>query len=69
MASDSSGACSAGMANDWHNLGRVRPIDEIARAIDAVSVDDVMAYLSDFPADKFVGVVIGPEPLDPPADS
>ena len=64
MGLDLSGTRSAWMDSDWHHLGRVRTIEEITQAIDAVTVDDVLAYLNAFPAKDFVGVVIGPEPID-----
>ena len=69
MASDSTASRVASAVNDWHGLGRVRTIDEVAASIDNVTVDDIAAYINDFPATKFVGVVIGPEPLDPPAEA
>ena len=69
MASDSTASRVASAVNDWHGLGRVRTIDEVAESIENVTADDIAAYLNDFPATKFVGVVIGPEPLDPPAEA
>ena len=34
------------------------------RAIDAVTTDDVLSYLKDFPAKDFTVLIIGPEPLN-----
>ena len=64
MDMDMTGSRVSRMANDHHYLGRVRPIDEINEGVEAITADDVMAYLHDFPARGFVGAAVGPEPLD-----
>ena len=63
MSLDMTGSRAARMANDFHCLERVRTIDEITAAIDAITADDVLAYLQAYRAGDFVGVVIGPEPV------
>jgi len=61
---ESTGARAEALASGWYHLKRVRGLDELSREIDAVTVDDVLAYLHDHPADKFTVLVIGPEPVD-----
>ena len=52
------------MAADWHHLRRLRSLEEISAGIDAVEIDDVLAYLRDFPAENFTILTVGPKPLD-----
>ena len=42
-------------------LGRVRSLDEIKDAIEATSVDSVLAYLQNKRFDDFTVVTIGPK--------
>jgi predicted Zn-dependent peptidase len=44
MAQESSISRSGSQASDWYFLGRLRPIEEIAAALDALSPDAVSAY-------------------------
>jgi len=64
MQGESTSARANALAGDWYHLGRLRSLREISRAIDAVGVEDVQAYLDDFPAADFTALIIGPEPLD-----
>ena len=64
MQGESTAARSAALAGDWYHLKRLRSLDEIARAIDEATIDDVLAYLARYPADGFSVLTIGPEPLD-----
>lgn len=64
MQGESTEARAAAMANDWYFLSRLRGLGELSDAIDAVTVDDVMAYLAERPARDFTILVIGPEPID-----
>ena len=64
MQGESTEARSISLAGDWHQLGRVRKLDEIAEAVDRVEAGDVLAYLRHCPAEDFTVLVIGPEPVD-----
>lgn len=63
MQGESTSARSAGLVADWYLLGRLRPLQEIADAIDAVTREQVLACLAAFPAKDLVGYFIGPEPM------
>ena len=43
MAQESSMSRSGALASDWYLLGRVRPLEEIAQALDALTPEDVSA--------------------------
>ena len=64
MQGESTGARAVAMAGDWHHLRRVRSLRELSERIDAVSADDVAAYLREYPAENFTVLVIGPETVD-----
>jgi len=63
MQGESTSARAGALAGDWYHLGRLRTLEEISEAVDKISVEDVLAYLRDFPADDFTILVIGPEQL------
>ncbi len=44
MAQESSMSRSGALASDWYFLGRVRPIEEIAAALDALTPESVSEY-------------------------
>jgi len=64
MQCESTEARASSLADDWHHLRRLRSLRELSDAIDAVTTDEVMDYLSQCPAKRFTVLVIGPEPLD-----
>lgn len=45
MSGESSSARSSALARDWHKLGRPRSLDELARTVDALSLERVNAWL------------------------
>ena len=55
------------MATDWFYLKRVRRIDEVQTAIDALTPASILGYLERFPAKDFAVVTLGPTPLITPA--
>ncbi len=63
MQGESTSARAGALAGDFYHLGRIRTLAEISEAVDAVTVDEVLAYLADMPAENFTMMVIGPEPL------
>ena len=64
MQGESTAARAQALASDYCYLGRLRGLAEIAAAIDAVNVADVLAYAREFPAESPTLLTIGPEELD-----
>lgn len=64
MQQESSASRSSAMARDWYLLGRVRPLDEIASLVDALTADSINAYLKKNPPRDFTVVTLGPSPLE-----
>jgi predicted Zn-dependent peptidase len=64
MQGESTSARANALASDWYHLGRLRSLEEVSRAIEAVTIPDVLDYLRAFPAENFTVLVIGPKPLD-----
>jgi predicted Zn-dependent peptidase len=68
MAQESSMSRSGALASDWYFLGRVRPIEEIAAALDALTPESVSDYARGFGAtDHLTILTLGPAPLTCPA--
>ena len=66
MSGESSSARSAALARDWFVRGRLRTLDEIVEAVDAVTLADLNRWLDENPAGPFTVVQIGPKQLDTP---
>jgi len=66
MQGESTSARSGSIAHDYFIRGRIRTLDEIKAAIDAVSLEQVNAYLKNNRPEKFTIVTIGPKPLKAP---
>jgi predicted Zn-dependent peptidase len=66
MQQESTMSRSSSIARDWWHLGRVKTLDEVSAKIDALTVDDVLAYVHEHPARDFTILTIGPEPLEIP---
>ncbi len=64
MQGERTSARAGGLVADWHLLGRLRSLDEIAAAIDAVTVEQVAASLRAYPPAAFTAYFIGPQPLN-----
>ena len=64
MQGESTLARAKALGGDFYHLHRVRTLDEISTAVDGISAEDILAYLSETPARNFTALVIGPEPLD-----
>ena len=64
MQRQSTVARASALAADFYHLARLRSLAEMSQAIDAVTAEDVLAYLKDFPAKDFTTLVIGSEPID-----
>ncbi len=66
MQGESTSARADALAGDFFHLGRLRGLDEISAAIDAVTVQDVMEYVHAFPAENLTTLTIGPDKLQAP---
>lgn len=66
MQGESTSARAGAIAHDYFIRGRIRTLEEITAAIDAVTVDRVNAYLKAHPPGPFTVVTVGPKPLDVP---
>lgn len=67
MQQESTSARASSMATDWFYLQRVRRIDEIQSAIEALTPASLLGYLERYPAKDFTVVTLGPAPLVVPA--
>jgi predicted Zn-dependent peptidase len=69
MQGESTESRSGALASDWYHIGRLRSLQELSEAIDAVTVDDVLQYLKGHPPANFTILVIGPKCPDVSAAS
>lgn len=63
MQGESTSARAGALAGDYFALGRIRTLDEISAAIDAVTLEQVNSHLAGQPAGPFTVVVLGPNEL------
>ncbi len=63
MQGESTSARANAMASDWYHLHRLRSLQELSQAIENVTVEEVLGYLKDCPAENLSVLLIGPEPL------
>ncbi len=64
MAQESSMSRSGALASDWYYLGRVRSIQEISAALDALTPEGVSAYAANMARpDDLTILTLGPTPL------
>ncbi len=66
MSGESSRARASAIASDQFRLGHARSLDEIARRVDAISHDDLNAYLARRSFGPFTMATIGPAALSLP---
>jgi predicted Zn-dependent peptidase len=66
FSGESTSGRAASLAYDQHRLGRPRSLDEIARQIDAVTLDAVNAYLATRKPGRVTIQTLGPAPLTVP---
>ncbi|MGN6724881.1 MAG: M16 family metallopeptidase [Tepidisphaeraceae bacterium] len=66
MSGESTGSRAGSIAHDFFIRGRLRTIDEITAAIDAVNVDRVNAYLKENRPANHTIVIVGPKELKLP---
>lgn len=67
MQDESTSARAGALASDWYYLGRVRPIEEIQKAIDSLSPASIQEHVVRYPARDFTIVTLGPKALTVPA--
>lgn len=63
LSGESTSARAGALAHDHYIHGRLRRLEEIRQAIDAVSLDAVHAWLKQHPPADFTVVTVGPHPL------
>jgi predicted Zn-dependent peptidase len=63
MQQESSMSRSGSLASDWFYLGRVRPLDEISDALDALTPESVSAYAAAQELDAMTILTLGPNAL------
>ncbi len=66
MQGESTSARAGAIAHDYFMRGRIRTLEEVKAAIDAVTVDKVNAYLAAHEAGPFTIVTVGPKELKLP---
>ena len=64
MSSESSASRAAGIASDYHLLGRVRSLDEIKERIEQTTVESVQKFLMENEFEDYTVVTIGPEKVE-----
>ena len=67
MQQESSMSRAGSLASDWFYLGRVRPIDEIAAALDALTPESVGDFAARNGADEMTILTLGPTALSLPS--
>ena len=66
MSGESTSARAGAIAHDYFMRGRIRTLDELKEAIDAVTVDRVNQYVKANPPGPFTIVIVGPKELKVP---
>jgi predicted Zn-dependent peptidase len=66
MQEESSRARAGGIARDYWMLGRVRSLDEVTAAVNAVSEASIREFYGRHPVTDFSVVTLGPAKLDRP---
>jgi predicted Zn-dependent peptidase len=63
MQEESTSARAGALASDWYYLGRVRPMEEIQEAIDALTPRSILNHVKKHPPRDFTIVTLGPKAL------
>ncbi len=66
FSGESTGARASALAHDWHKLGGARSLDELAAAVDALTLSAVNDYLARRSLGDITCVSLGPAPLQFP---
>ena len=63
MQEESTSARAGALASEWYYLGRVRPLEEIQAAINALTPDAIVRHVRDYPPRTCTVVTLGPSAL------
>ena len=63
MHGESTSGRAAALASDVFRIGQTRTLEEVATAVDAISLDELNAYLANRKIDKMTVVALGPAAL------
>lgn len=69
MQGESTGARSGAIAHDWFMRRRIRTLDEMKQAINAITLDQVNAWITANPPGPFTIVTVGPRELKGSTDN
>jgi predicted Zn-dependent peptidase len=61
---ESSPSRAGTMAADWYHLGRVKTLEEVSTAIDALTVESINYYLAQHPPRDYTIVTLGEQELN-----
>ena len=64
MQGESTGARAAAIASDQYTLGRPRSLDELARKVDSIKLDDLNDFLGKNAPGEMTIVTVGPAALE-----
>jgi predicted Zn-dependent peptidase len=68
MQGESTSSRASALANDWWSIKRVRPLEEIKSAIDAVTAEDIERHAQEVPVSKVTLVTLGPSEVTLPSE-
>jgi predicted Zn-dependent peptidase len=63
MQEESTSARAGALASEWYYLGRVRPLEEIQAAINALTPDGIVRHVREYPPRDCTVVTLGPSAL------
>lgn len=63
LQQESSSSRATAIARDWFYLHRVRPLEELSQAVDALNAEVINGYLAENPPRAFSTFALGPEEL------
>jgi predicted Zn-dependent peptidase len=66
MQQESTSARAGSLTRDWYHLHRVRPVEEVAAKVDALTAEAINGYLAENPPKDFTYMTLGQEPLELP---
>ncbi len=66
MQQESSMSRSSSLASDWYHLGRVRSLDEVSEALDALTPEAINAFTARQDLKDLTILTLGPSPLELP---
>jgi predicted Zn-dependent peptidase len=66
FSGESTGSRAIGLASDYRKLGRARSLDELAAEVDAVTLDQLNAYVATRSLGRVTIQTLGPKAMNPP---